>query len=301
MGVKWWTRDSDLHDPVGARFQRFCLEISEIRAEVTRLMATLPRHGYGMDLMLEMLRKTQDLDRNIANWLETLPEEYQFRTLYFEDQMHGALQDTPVFPGRVDIYHDLVTAALQNGMRSARIILASLIIRIAAWICSPADYRLTPEYATAVGIIKANIEDIVSSVPFILSTYNKGHRSRLGPNAGSFLCGADQQSKMVGGMTISWSLSTIRTCDFTTDEQREWSIGRLNYIANELGIRYAATLADVSSSSLHVGPMELADQPLTQSKIRFPSMLVRRDGLLSANNPLKEMQGTLSNQSIPVR
>lgn len=67
MGVKWWTRDSDLHDPVGARFQRFCLEISEIRAEVTRLMATLPRHGYGMDLMLEMLRKTQDLDRNIAN------------------------------------------------------------------------------------------------------------------------------------------------------------------------------------------------------------------------------------------
>lgn len=250
MGVNWWTRDTDLHDPTGARFQRFCLEISEIRAEVTKMMAALPRHGHGMDLMLEMLRKTQDLDRNIDNWLAKLPEEYQYKTLYFEDNVQGALEDAPVFPGRVDVYHDLVTAALRNGMRSSRIILASLIIRIAAWICSPADYRLTPEYKTAVGTIRANIEDVVSSVPFILSTYNKGHRSRLGPNAGSFLCGADQQSKMVGGMTVSWSLSTIRTCDFTTDEQRAWAIGRLNYIAFGLGIRYAATLADVSISLL---------------------------------------------------
>lgn len=251
MGVNWWTRQSEACDPFGARFQRFSLEISEIRAEATRLMDTLPRHGYGMDLMLEMLRKTQDLDRNITTWLEILPDEYHYSGLYYETApVAGPLRDAPVFPGRVDVYHDLVTAAIRNGMRASRIILGSLIIRIAAWICSPADYRDTPEYTTAVGTIRANIAEIVSSVPFALSTYAKGQQvSQYSLNAGSFLCGVDEQSKMVGGLTVAWPLSTIRTCDFSTDDQREWAVGRLHFIAHELGIRYASTLADVSSQS----------------------------------------------------
>lgn len=248
MGVNWWTRETD-SDDIGARFQRFSLEISELRAEVTKQMAILPRHGYGMDLMLEMLRKTQDLDRKLANHLDTLPAQFHYTTLCVEHNVEGNLMDAPVFPGPVDVYHDLVTAATWNGMRAARIILGSLTVRIAAWICSPADYRLTPEYATAVGVIKANIADIISSVPFILSTYTKGQKAYHGVNAGSFICGADAQAKMVGGLMASWPLSTVRCCDFTTDEQREWAVGRLNYVAHDLGIRYASSLASVSFSS----------------------------------------------------
>lgn len=255
MGANWWTRQSELCDPIGARFSRFSLEISEVRAEVTRLMAVLPRHGHGMDHMLEMLRKTQDLDRSIANWLETLPAEYHFSTLCVEEDraVEGLLplRDAPVFPGgRVDMYSDLATCGLRNSMRASRIILGSLIIRVAAWICSPADYRLTPEYATAVGTMTASIADIVASVPFALRTYAKGQHGALA--AGRFLCGADEQSKMVGGMTAAWPLSTVRTCDFTTDAQREWAVGRLHFIAHDLGIRYASTLADVSLPILSI-------------------------------------------------
>ncbi|CAN8106482.1 unnamed protein product [Discula destructiva] len=279
MGANWWTQESETCDPPGARFQRFSLEISEVRAEVTRLMAILPRHGHGMDHMLEMLRKTQDLDRNIANWLESLPEEYHPSVLFYEDNVEGDLKHAPVFPGRVDTYQGLVMVAVRNGVRASRIILGSLIIRIAAWICSPADYRLTPEYATAVATIKANIAGIVSSIPFSLSTYSNQRRHGLGP--GSFVCGADEQSKMVGGLTAAWPLSTIRTCDFSTDEQREWAVGRLNFIAYDLGIRYASSLAD--------------------TKIRFPSMLIRRDGLMTNHDPLKEIRTTLSTRNLPVR
>lgn len=245
MGVNWWTRETE-SDDLTAHFQRFSLEISEIRAEVTKQMAILPRHGYGMDLMLEMLRKSQDLDRKISNYLDLLPAQYRSSTLCYETNVEGELKDAPVFPGRVDMYQDLVTAATWNGVRAARMILGSLTIRIAAWICSPADYRLTPEYATAVGIINANTADIISSVPFILSTFTKGQKTYHGINSGSFVCGADAQAKMVGGLMASWPLSTIRCCDFTTNEQREWTIGRLNFIAHELGIKYASSLADVS-------------------------------------------------------
>lgn len=264
MGVNWWMPESEVCDPIGTRFQRFSLEVSDLRAEVTRLMSVLTRNNDGLDIMLEMLRKCQDMDRRIATWLERLEDEYQPQPLYWEDdwtsnlllgtgqQDQGAqalLKHAPVFPGRVDVYRDLITACLWNGQRSTRIILASLIIRVAAWICSPADHRNTPEYATAMGTMKTAIAGIISSVPFMLGTFTSQpgmNQSQQAVSAGQFLCGADQQAKMVGGLMVSWPLSTVRTCDFTTDEQRLWAVGRLNHISNDLGIRYADALAGVS-------------------------------------------------------
>lgn len=38
-----------------------------------------------------------------------------------------------------------------------------------------------------------------------------------------------------------------------------------------------------------------------QSKIRFPSMLIRRDGLQPTQDPFKEIKQTLSTKSITVR
>lgn len=246
-GAEWWLRENERGDSAGSRFQRFALEISDLRAEVTRLMSVLPRNDHGVDIMLEMLKKVHDLDRQIANWLNDLPEEYRYTAVYWENgAADKPIKKLPVFPGRVDSYHDLVTASMWNGIRASRIILGSILIRVAAWICSPADYRSTPEYTTAVRTIKANIADIISSIPFMLSTFTRGQQACQGIISGSFLCGVDEQAKMVGGLMCSWPLSTVRTCDFSTDEQREWSVGRLTSIANDLGIKYASTLADVS-------------------------------------------------------
>lgn len=246
-GAEWWLHENERGDAIGSRCQRFSLEISDLRAEVTRLMSVLPRNDHAVDIMLEMLKKVHDLDRQIANWLNALPEEYQYTAVYWENGSPGTpIKNVPVFPGRVDAYHDLVAASMWNGIRASRIILGSILIRVAAWICSPADYRSTPEYTTAVRTMKANIADIISSIPFMLSTFTRGQQECQGLIAGSFLCGADEQAKMVGGLMCSWPLSTVRTCDFSTDEQREWAVGRLNSIAHDLGIKYASTLADVS-------------------------------------------------------
>lgn len=288
MGVNWWTPEIEACNPIGTRFERFSLEVSDLRAEVTRLMSVLTRNNDGLDIMLEMLRKCQDMDRRIGTCLQGLDNDYQPQALYWEnsplpvDSYGRALwKHASVFPGRVDVYRDLMTACMWNGQRATRIILGSLIIRVAAWICSPEDYRNTPEYTTAMGTIQSCIEGIISSVPFMLGAFTPGQFNTQAVSAGSFLCGADEQAKMVGGLMISWPLSTVRTCDFTTDAQREWTVGRLNYISNDLGIRYANALAG--------------------AKIRFPSMLMRRDGLMAREDPLKEIRATGFDAPIPVR
>lgn len=304
-GADWWLRENELGDPTGTRFQRFALEISDLRGEVTRLMTVLPHNDTGIDHMLEMLTKIHNLDRQIAQWVDNLPAEYQPITLCWEPDSGNqlAISETAVFPGRVDIYHDLVSASMLNGMRAARIILASILIRCAAWICSPADYRSTPEYTTAVNIIRTNISEILSSVPFMLSTFSaNAQQASQRVVAGSFLCGADEQAKMVGGLMVSWPLSTVRTCDFSTDEQRSWAIGRLNYIANDLGIKYASTLAKVCVTQTHwIEYSVYKAHNLDQAKVRFPSMLISRDGLMSAHDPLKVYKVTLGSQPIAVR
>lgn len=265
-------------------------------------MTILPHNDNGIDHMLEMLTKIHNLDRQISQWLENLSEEYQPNTLYWEPDSGNqlGLSGAPVFAGRVDTYRDLVSASMWNGMRAARIMLASILIRCAAWICSPADYRSAPEYTTAVNIIRTNISDILSSVPFMLGTFSTDSAQRV--VAGSFLCGADEQAKMVGGLMVAWPLSTVRTCDYSTDAQRAWAIGRLNYISNDLGIKYASTLAKVclTPDSWVRFAVHKADNS-NQASIRFPSMLISRDGLMPAHDPLKVYKVSLGSKSIAVR
>lgn len=277
MGVNWWLPESVAADSVAARYQRFALEVSDLRAEVTRLMATLARNDQGLELMLEMLRKVQDLDLQMANFLQGLPAEYQFTPLYWEDKVpeDDQVRHAPRYPGRIDAYPDLIVASIWNATRATRVILMSLLIRVAAWICSPADFRSTPEYATAVRTCRANIADIISTVPYMLSMHQRDVQQPSSAAAPSgFACGTDEQSKMLGGLMVAWPLTTVRTCDYTMDSQREWAVGRLNFIASELGVKYASSLA--------------------AAKIRFPSMLIRRDGLMPSKDPLGDIKQTLS-------
>lgn len=249
MGVNWWLPESVAADSINARCQRFSLETSDLRAEVTRLMAVLPRNDHGLDIMLEMLRKVRDVDQRVGSWLKGLTAESQPRPLYWEDKVFAAddeVKNAAVYPGRVDVYDDLMIATTWNSSRSTRIILMSLLIRVTAWICSPADYRLSPEYATALQVSQACIADILSSVPYMLRT-QQTQTHPVGSSAqGAFACGDDEQSKMLGGLMVAWPLGTVTTNDYSTDEQRAWAVGRLNFIANELGIKYTSSLAAVS-------------------------------------------------------
>ncbi|KAH8879277.1 hypothetical protein GQ53DRAFT_849731 [Thozetella sp. PMI_491] len=274
-GLDWWKDDGPSASSMMSKGQAFSLKATQLRAEASRLLNTVTRDRASVDIMVEMRRRVQALDQEIATWLVSLPQQCRFKTLYWQEsqgpQEQRSLRDVEVFPGRVDIYPDFAVAETWNTARAVRLILTSVIIRITAWLCTPLDYRTTPEFATSRRICEGTISDMIASIPFHLGWHTKRQELFDGPERGSFACGEDASVKTLLGHLAVWPLTTIHAHDLATDAQREYCNGRLRYIANRLGLRYAHVFAD--------------------SKFRFPSMLIKTDQLPPEQDFLQEQIG----------
>ncbi|KAI1458523.1 hypothetical protein F4805DRAFT_115543 [Annulohypoxylon moriforme] len=304
MGAEWWINDA-VRDRTAAKCHRLMIKTGELRAEVTRLMNSMARTPPNIDVMLEMIRRLQSADQEVVAWMRGVPPSWRYRTVAWEDCVPGGdYGRAEVFPGRIDMYRDFYIASVWNTSRTARLVLMSLVVRCAAWVCSPVDYRTTREYATAARTCVDTITDIIASVPYHLGWHLKeGNRRRirqflrhqrqqqqqhadndsgfgsgkedgvasdlgdddengLGLNDGEFACGEKNHVKALAGYFLTWPLTCLNSQDYTTDAQRAWIHGRLAFIGNELGVKYA-----------HI---------LKQLQIRIPSMLIRRDGLMAS-------------------
>jgi hypothetical protein len=255
MGVDWWTGDAYL-DSITSRCHRLSLKTGELRADVTRLLATSDRSPRSKNTLLALAVNVRAIDQEIATWMSSLPERYRFKTLYWRDDIPDtSWKAVDVFPGRVDMYPDWVIAHTWNMGRVARLILASLDVRLVAWLCAPQDYRLQPEYATSRQICRGIISEIVASVPYHLGLYHKQKEAFDRPAQSGFACGendANDSLKVVPALLIVWPLMCIKGLDFTNEDQREWATGRLRFIADVIGLKYAGHLAAVSIVLLNI-------------------------------------------------
>jgi hypothetical protein len=246
MGVEWWVNDA-AKDESAAACQRINLKTSELRAEVTRVMTGASRNPETIEMMLALMARAKTLDQEVVTWMENLPEHFQFKTLCWEDNVpNGDFTKADVFPGRVDVYTDFWIASVWNMGRTIRLILASVTVRCAAWICSPVDYRTTPEYATANRICVDTITDIIASVPYHLGWHAKRKHLFEHPDLSGFACGDDDSMKGLAGYFLTWPLTCVMGQDYTTTAQRQWTMGRLRYIGDHLGVKYAHILSQVS-------------------------------------------------------
>lgn len=247
MGADWWLSDA-VKNFYAADCQRLNIRTGELRAEVNRIMASVSRSPDNIELLLDMIRRCQTVDQEHAAWAKSLPDYFQYKAVAWEDHVpNGDYSKAEVFPGRVDAYQDLWVASVWNMMRTSRIILASIIVRCAAWVCSPVDYRTTPEYATAARTVCEVATDIIASVPYQLGWFTKRKDLLERANLSSFGCGEEDAQKGLPGYFLSWPLTCIQGQDYSTDAQRAWVKGRLVFIGNQLGVRYALMLAQVSS------------------------------------------------------
>lgn len=267
MGVDWWMSDTVMNESA-AESQRINLKTSELRADATRLMTEVARTPETIELMLALIRRAQNVDQESVRWMRNVPESWGYRSVAWEDSVPGGdFGRAEVFPGRVDVYRDYYIAAAWNMLRVNRLILASVIVRCAAWVCSPVDYRTTPEYATAARTCVDMITDVIASVPYHLGWHLRPERRRLlQRQLSGFACGEDDSLKGLAGYFLTWPLGCVAGQDYTTDSQRAWVQGRLRYIADELGIKYARIIC--------------------QLNVRVPSMLIRRDGLMAEPYPM---------------
>ncbi|KAI0845340.1 hypothetical protein F5Y00DRAFT_246362 [Daldinia vernicosa] len=277
MGAEWWIDDA-VRNETAASCHRLMIKLGECRAEVTRLMNSMARTPDNMEIMMDMLRRIQTVDQEVVAWMRNVPEDWRFRTVTWEDRVpDGDYSKAEVFPGRVDVYQDFYITSVWNTSRTARLVLASLVVRCAAWICSPVDYRTTPEYATAARTCVETITDIIASVPYQLgwrpskaTSRHQHQQQHQHQQKNRFVCGEENSPKALAGYFLTWPLICLHSQDYTTDAQRAWIHGRLRFIGDELGVKYA-----------HV---------LRQLQIRMPSMLIRRDALMAKQASVQQQQ-----------
>lgn len=320
MGVDWWL-DNAVNDSYAAHCCRLNLQTSELRAEVTRMMThgiaasaagtspsspsspSSPRSSSAQSSpsstyeqrtaqILSLMRRSQDLDRAIVDWMACLPPHWHYRTLCWQNYVANTdYAHAEVFPGRVDVYNDVWIASVWNMARVTRLILASITVRCAAWACSPVDYRTTPEYAHSARVCAEVIGDVLASVPYHLGWHYRTKRRQQGQGQGQdrsnrnrnwndhdhdddeedgevdaqkeeqlsgFGCGEDEDGiKGLSGYFLTWPLACVMGQDYLTEDQRTWVRGRLRYIGQELGIRYASILAQVSLESWVLGLFDI--------------------------------------------
>ena len=248
FGIDWWMAGGDT-ESLFADSQRFALGYSELRAEANRLLAnSASRSPESFAQIRQLAKRVQNLDHEIVTWLDSIPGELR-PTLVCWVSGYGIGVDSygevEAFPGRVDKYPDFVTAMAWNVGRVSRLILASIGIRLMAWLCSPDDYRTTPEYETSSGACEAIISEIIASVPYHLGW--RRDRIALGKSARSgFACGEEGTRKALPAMFLMWSLTCVKNHDICTEEQRAWAMGRLKFIADEVGLKYANIVSQVS-------------------------------------------------------
>ncbi|RDA89397.1 hypothetical protein CP532_6148 [Ophiocordyceps camponoti-leonardi (nom. inval.)] len=261
INIEWWV-DDPVSLGVSSDFQKFSSRTALLKNEVNNLLATLTRTASNARLIKETMQKCYSLDKEMVEWLRVLPDGLRWTTEAWED--YNPKRDyskAEAFPGRIDLYGDLWVANLWNVTRCLRIVLASLTIRLKAWLISPADYRTTPEYATVSATCVEAISDIIASVPYQLGWFCKRKDLKVRAQLSGYACGEDDTEKSLAGFFAIWPLVCIQNQDYLTDLQRIWVKGRLQCIGNHLGVRYA--------------------NMMSQFNLRMPSMLIMRDRLMS--------------------
>lgn len=241
VGSEFWFQGPST-DPVGGAVQQITMRVSELRTEMNRLLTTTHRSTNTADLLAQLIQKCQTYDSDYLQWANNLPKYFQCQQVAWTDDYEGFdCSVAEAYPGRLDIFRDLRVASLWSTCRCARIVLASLIIRATAWMCAPYDYHYTFEYERYSNISKTMIEDLIASIPYQLGYFSK----QSGGNLAAYACGQDNAPKGLAGYFVLWPLSCIVAQDFSSENQRAWAKGRLNYIGGELGVRNANMILNV--------------------------------------------------------
>jgi len=275
MGADWWIADAQ-RDESSTLVQRFAIKAAEIRAEVARVMSTMQRTSTSTQIMMTIIRKCQKLDLDIQSWMQTRSEDWQCKTVAWEASIpsNGDYTKLDVFPGRIDVFGDLYIASVWSLARTTRMLMATTIMRCAAWVVAPVDYRTTSEYATSSRICIEMVTDIIASIPFHFGLQQRRPSLINDSNRSSFACGNGMSTSCLAGYMAVWPLGHIYHSDFATDNQVAWVGGRLKYIGDVLGVKYALIVRSL--------------------RLKLPSGLIRRDGYSLAqqsHNILGILQG----------
>ncbi|KID98611.1 negative acting factor, partial [Metarhizium majus ARSEF 297] len=262
---------------VAVRTFMFCVRTVELNAYVSELLASISRTPKDMDRVKDVIQQCHSLDQHFVRWTDAVPDEFRWETVDWQVYVpHDDYANADVFPGRVDVYADSWIAIVWTMARWSRIVLLSVLVRATAWLHLPKDYRSTQEYATAARLCTETITDVIASVPYQLGYVSNPHKSPTKTRQSGAKRGDSTVQRSMTAVLLAWALNGLQSQDHVTEAQRVWIKGRLNVIGTHLGIGYGTLLAKLN--------------------IRVPSMLIRRDRLLSKLHSLSPANTTTEDE-----
>ncbi|OAA36308.1 negative acting factor [Metarhizium rileyi] len=276
-GYTWCTTDST-YDDYASQCEKFCVRTTELNAHVSKLLASISRTPKDTDRVKDVIRQCNSLDQDYVRWTEAVPEDFRWETIDWQVYVpHDDYANADVFPGRVDVYADTWIAIVWTMARWSRIILSSVLVRATAWLHLPKDYRSTQEYATAARLCTETITDMIASVPYQLGYIHSSKNPSGKPRQSRDKQGDSTVQRSMAAVLLAWALNGLQNQDHVTEAQRVWIKGRLNVIGTRVGIGYGTLLAKLN--------------------IRVPSMLIRRDRLLSKLHSLDSTNSSTEDKS----
>ncbi|EFX00811.1 negative acting factor-like protein [Grosmannia clavigera kw1407] len=279
MGAEWWIRGA-VGEVAAAACQRLSIQTAELRVAASQQLSMAVRTSETIARLRGIAQQAVTLDRACVAWGERLPTAWQPQTVAWEGDR------------RIDVYADMFIASVWNMMRCTRLSLAAVIVRCAAWDRAPADYRTTPEYAAATRTCSNIISDIIATVPFYLGWHlrhrdivethyrQQQQKRRMAgadePHPPSFVCGVESEMKGLAGYFLAWPLANVNSQDYATDAQRVWAVGRLRYIAGDLGVRLESP--PCSSSETDLGHNSAQPHPRQIDDVGQVKLLIKASG-----------------------
>ena len=229
-------------------YVHFNLLVAELRHLNEKTTCLVPQTPANIEAVLALLRRAQDLEKDYREWYTTLPALWKANAIAWVDWSDlslptgGDLGKSVVHPGRVDVYKELGVAFSHNIIRSSQILIWTVILRCTAWLSPDSDYRITQEHKKAMVICTALIEDIVASVPYFFGWKADTDTATVTRSNNSI----SADVKGVCGLFLMWPLFVAVSSDFCSDSQRTFLRGRLKFIAENMGIRQAMIVLNVS-------------------------------------------------------
>ncbi len=247
--VENWMADSVGRDENADEVHRLVLRLAELRCDVNRYMTLVSRTPENVGKVMDVLRRIGAIQQGLEDWETRLPEVWRPRTVAWVDSVPGELTGSEVFPGKIDVFADIWIASIWNMVGVSKLFISGTIIRGAAWLHAPGDYRTAPDYTSAARLGVNVVSDLIASVPYHLGwTSSKEFNTQFGLASGDgFLCGGENVApRSLGAFVVIWPVFSCYCSDFATDAQRLWVKSRLAYITDVMGMNQARTLSGVS-------------------------------------------------------
>lgn len=108
----------------------------------------------------------QMVDSNLQQWCQTLPPEWQYKTVGMVYDIPDDVQAAESWLGPQHAYHDVPLASIVNDYRVCRIFCQRVIMACVGWLSFGSGAPETNAYNNAIFVIQQMVDEISACVKF---------------------------------------------------------------------------------------------------------------------------------------